>query len=369
MYHSSNQLLIVPYIRERGKTMVATKPRVLYVPWDNPVHDEEAWKTLNDNFDLIIYDFDTVEEYMDELRKPGHGRIGYIDAICRSTWLKSNPYIHHYILRDEAVRLLPDSCKLICQSGHGFDIVDVEYLTSRNVVFCNSPDSCTRATADVGVFLILNAFRYLTLAEHCVRTPGKYYDSQEIANIADDPNGKTLGIVGLGDIGILVAKTCQSLGMRVVYHNRKNKNIEGMEYCATVDELFAQADCIFIACPYTPQTHHLVNEESFKKMKPKVRIVNIARGPIVKESAVIDAIERNQLVGAGFDVHEFEPKIDERLLNNWKITLTPHIGVCTRDSFQNFEKKCVKNMMQFFYQQEKPHTAVNPEVYDKLYSK
>jgi lactate dehydrogenase-like 2-hydroxyacid dehydrogenase len=351
--------------------MPVAKPRVLYIPWDNPIHDSDAWATLNENFELVNYDFETVEEYITELQKPNCGKVGKIDAVCRSAWLKSNPFIHHYILRDDPVKLLPSSVKIVVQSGHGYDIVDVDYLSSRDIVFCNSPDSCSRATADAGIYLVLSSFRYFTYAEHCVRTPGKYYDSQEIANIGEDPNGKTLGIIGLGDIGVLVAKTCGSLGMNIIYNNRSKKpdlekQVEGIKFCSTADELFAQADCIFIACPYTSETRHLINFESFSKMKPHVRLVNIARGPIVQEAAMIDALETGQLIGAGLDVHEFEPKIHEKLLANWKITLTPHTGVCTRDSFQNFEKKCVKNLMQFFYQNEKPHTIVNGDVYDRL---
>lgn len=353
--------------------MTQIKPRVLYIPWDNPVHDEEAWKTLNENFELVIYDFNTVEEYMEELKKPNFGKIGPIDAICRSTWLKSSPYIHHYILRGEPIRLLPETCKIVVQSGHGYDIVDVDYLTSRNVVFCNSPDSCSRATADVGVYLVLSAFRYLTFAEHCLRTPGAYYDSQVISNIGEDPNNKTLGIIGLGDIGVLTAQVCKALGMNIIYHNRSAKpHLEtmipgGAKYCSTIDELFGEADCIFVACPYTSETKHLIDFQAFKKMKSRVRIVNIARGPIVEEAAIIDALERGQLVGAGFDVHEFEPKIHEKLISNWKITLTPHVGVCARESFQNFERKCVNNLMQFFYEKKTPHSIVNSSVYEKLY--
>jgi lactate dehydrogenase-like 2-hydroxyacid dehydrogenase len=354
--------------------MTFSKPRVLYIPWDKPVHHDESWKVLNEKFDLVNYDFENVEDYMNELRKPNHGKIGNIDAICRSAWLKSSPYVHHYILRDEAVRLLPESCKIVVQSGHGYDIVDVDYLTSRGIVFCNSPDSCSRATADVGIYLVLSSFRYLTYAEHCLRTPGKYYDSQELANISEDPNGKTLGIIGLGDIGILIAKTCASLGMNIVYHNRTRKHtleqqLPGLKYCADKETLFQFADCILVACPYTNETRHLINYDAFGKMKPQVRLVNIARGPIVQEEAVVDALERGQLVGAGFDVHEFEPKIDERLLSNYKITLTPHVGVCTQDSFKNFEKCCVKNLEQFFHQNERPSTAVNGQVYKNMTGK
>lgn len=346
--------------------MPIKKPRILYVPWDNPVHDDEAWTRLNSNFDLITYDFDSVEAYMEELRKPCHGKIGFIDGICRSTWLKSNPYVHHYIFRGEAVRLLPKSVRIIVQSGHGYDIVDVEYLTSRGIIFCNSPDSCSRATADIGILLILNTFRYTTFAEYCVRF-GNYYDSQQLAQVAEDPNGKTLGIIGMGNIGKLVALSCKSLGMNIVYHNR-NQNLEtereigGVKFLSHLDDLLATSDCILVLCPLTTETKHLINFSSFEKMKPKVRLVNIARGPIVQEAAIVDAIERGQLIGAGFDVHEFEPKINEKLLKNWKITLLPHLGAVSESSWKNFEIKCVNNLEAYFKGQC-PVTIVNRSTY------
>lgn len=343
------------------------KPRILYIPWDKPIHHKESWELVNEKFEIVTYDFDTVHEYIEELKKPNHGKIGNIEAVLRSTWLKSSPYVHHYILRDEAVRLLPQSVKIVVQSGHGYDIVDVEYLSSRGIIFCNSPDSCSRATADIATYLILASFRYTSYAEHCVRS-GHYYDSQELAQIADDPSGNTLGIIGLGDIGKLVTQACQAIGMKVIYHNRSRKaEIENdfqegsLTYYKDFDDFLAQSDCILVLCPYTKETRHLISFEAFKKMKPKVRLVNIARGPIVHEAAVIDALERGQLVGAGFDVHEFEPKIHERLLNNWKITLLPHLGAVSRASWRKFEKKCVDNLIEYFYGAGKPN-AVNKEI-------
>lgn len=341
------------------------KPRVLYVPCDNAVHDEEAWNVANEKFDLVTYDFETIEDYMTELKKPDHGRIGYIEAVLRPTWLKAHPYVHHYILRDEPVRLLPESVKIIVQSGHGYDIVDVDYLSSRNIIFCNSPDSCSRATADIGTLLVINSFRYTTCAEHCVRS-GKYYQAEQLASEADDPNGHTLGIIGLGDIGKLTAKSCQSLGMKTIYHNRSRKPLieqlfpaGSLTYYENFDEFLAATDCLLVLCPYTKETRHLINSNTFTKMKPSVRLVNIARGPIVEEAAVIDAFERGQLVGAGFDVHEFEPKIHEKLLNNWKVTLLPHFGVVSKASWKNFERLCVQNLVDYFYGDGKPKTAVN----------
>lgn len=348
-----------------------SKPRILYVPANETVHDEEYWSIVNENFELFYYDFNTIEEYMEELKKPGHGRIGHIEAVFRPTWLKANPYVHHYILRGEAVRLLPESVKIVVQSGHGYDIVDIDYLNSRNIVFCNSPNTCSRATADIASQLIINSFRYTTYAEYCVRF-GNYSDSQLLASVAENPENMTLGIIGLGDIGKLVAKTCQSLGMNIIYHNRSRKlaiekefPVDSLKYYSNFDDFLGQADCVLVMCPYTKETRHLINFDTFKNMKSKVRLVNVARGPIVQQDAIIDALERGQLVGAGFDVHEFEPEIDERLLKNWKICLLPHLGVVSRDSWKAFEKKCVKNLMAFFYKQGELE-ALNVEILDKI---
>ena len=174
---------------------------------------------FNEKFDVVTYNFGTTEEYELELAKPNHGSIGPIDAICRSTWLKADPYLNHFLFRDDLARKLPDSVKIIVSSGHGHDIVDVNYLSERGVIFCNSPDSCSRSTADVGVYLILSAFRYLTFAEKCVRTPGEYFKYRDIIKVSRDPKGNCLGIIGIGDIGIKVAEVCKALGMNIIYHN------------------------------------------------------------------------------------------------------------------------------------------------------
>ncbi|KAG7805908.1 hypothetical protein KL921_005221 [Ogataea angusta] len=337
--------------------MTHHKPKVLYIPSVQNIHDETAWKTLNEKFEVITYDCESEEEYIAEVRKPD-GKFAGIEAICRSSWLKGQPYVHHYLFRGEPVKALPDTVKIIVQSGHGYDIVDVDYLTKKGVLFCNSPDCCTIATADVGVALVLQSFRYLTYAEHCVRT-GKYYESAPLALWGENPAGKTLGIIGLGNIGFRVAVACKALGMEVAYHNRTPKpeyeeKIENLSYFENLNDMLAVTDCVFVACPHTSATHHLINGDRFKHMKDCVRLVNIARGPIVEEAAVIDALERGQLVGAGFDVHEFEPKIHPKLLENYKVTLLPHVGVTSIDSFKAFERKCVANLVEYFYGSGKP---------------
>ncbi len=353
---------------------LVNRPKILYIPTNDPIHDEWAWKTLNENFDIINYDFDTIDDYIKEVSKPNNGSLEGIKAICRSTNQLGLPYKTHLLFKGEAVKHTPKSVEIIVQSGHGFDVADIDYLTNEKIVFCNSPSSCDRATADVGVYLILSAFRYLTFAENCVRTH-QYDLSQDIIQRAQNPEGKILGIIGLGDIGYKVARAAAALGMKIVYNSRSRKpdleqklrfitEDEEVTYYKDIKDLYAASDCIFISCPYTKETHHLINSNSFKLMKSKVRIVNVARGPIVSEKDVIEAIKSGQLIGAAFDVHEFEPKIDEELLKNYNVTLLPHVAVASRDSFEEFERKCVKNLMEYFYGSGIPNTPVNPRVLD-----
>ncbi|OWB71482.1 hypothetical protein B5S31_g1171 [[Candida] boidinii] len=343
------------------------KPKVLYFPWELKIHDEESWKTLNEKFEIIEYDCKSVEEFIKECEKTD-GKFSDIDAICRSVHLLGAPFGPQQIFGVDVAKYIPKSVKIIVSAGHGYDHVDVKTLTEKNIIYCNSPNCCSVATADVGTFLVLQSFRYLSYAEHQTRKQ----DTANISSIsreAENPRGRTLGIIGLGDIGIYVARACKALGMNIVYTNRNPKpqyeaEIEGLKFLPNIDDLFAVSDCILVLCPYTEATRHLINFETFKKMKDRVRLVNIARGAIVEEAAVIDALERGQLVGAGFDVTEFEPKFDDRILSNYKVTVLPHIAGTSRDSFEAFEKKCVENLVEYFYGNGQP-AAVNPELLEK----
>ncbi|GME94499.1 unnamed protein product [Ambrosiozyma monospora] len=134
------------------------KPKILYIPIENPVHDEEAWKTLNEKFDLVYYDCPTTDDWIKELANPS-SKFHRIQGACRSTWLKGEPYRTHLLFKGELATHLPDSLEIVVQTGHGYDTADVGYLTSRGIIFCNSPDCCSIATADVGTSLVLQSFK------------------------------------------------------------------------------------------------------------------------------------------------------------------------------------------------------------------
>ncbi|GMG49683.1 unnamed protein product [Ambrosiozyma monospora] len=173
------------------------KPKVLYIPVDKPVHDDKSWKTLNEKFEVIYYDSHSIEEWIKEASKPD-GKYAGIEAIARPHDLKAPPFGSQFLFSGKAARAIPSTVKVIVSAGHGYDVVDVDYLTKRGIFFCNSPDSCSIATADTGTFLVLQSFRYLTFAEDKLRN-GEFFGASELNHLGENPNGKTLGVIGLGN--------------------------------------------------------------------------------------------------------------------------------------------------------------------------
>jgi lactate dehydrogenase-like 2-hydroxyacid dehydrogenase len=158
--------------------------------------------------------------------------------------------------------------------------------------------------------------------------------------LCDTPGGHILGIVGLGSVGLAVARRALALGMKIHYHGRARKSAEveaslgRAVYHGSPGSLFAIADCILLACPYTEATHHLLNREVFEnQVKDGVRIVNVARGPVIDEAALVEALERGKIGGVGLDVYEHEPKVHSGLLKSRKATLLPHVGAGARSSY------------------------------------
>lgn len=190
--------------------------------------------------------------------------------------------------------------------------------------------------------------------------------SRDLGLTAVDPFGKSIGIVGLGDIGLAIAQKCEAaFQMKVHYQGPRRKPlserqlIHGPTYHRTVDEMIPEIDCIVLAAPYTKDTHHLLASKQFSLAKKEgLRVVNIARGKMIDEDALIEALESKQVVGAGLDVHYNEPGVNPKLRDNWKVTLLPHIGVCSQNSWENFERINLDNIEAFFAT-GKPLTPVN----------
>lgn len=317
---------------------------------------------MQQKYNILTYACNNVADFCKELQ-PG-GLYCNISSIVRTGWLKAEPFSTHRLFTAECAKFYPPSLKLIVCSGHGYDAADIDALTKLGIWYCNTPDTCTEAVGNTALYLILSSYRYFTFAEHCARN--EWAASRSLGMKAVDPLGTTLGVVGMGDIGVSIArKAALGLGMKVCYFNRKRdlerERLVGTEvsYCQSLEELLRVSDCVVLACPYTPATHHMLSTEQFNLAKEGgMRVVNIARGQLIDEAALLQAMKDGTVVGVGLDVHENEPGINGAWKDNYMATVLPHIGVCSRTSWEGFEKGCWDNAEAFF-DTGKPLTAVN----------
>jgi D-3-phosphoglycerate dehydrogenase len=225
--------------------------------------------------------------------------------------------------------------KIIGRAGVGVDNVDVPAATRRGILVVNSPEGNTVAAAEHAVAMMLAISRYIPDANQSVKS-GKW-DRKSFTGV--EVYKKTLGIVGLGKIGSHVAAIARSMGMRLLAYD-PFLSIERAEQigCQLVelDILLREADYITLHLPKTKETYHLLNAEAFEKMKPTVRIVNCARGGIIDEAALADALKRGRIAGAALDVYENEPLAESPLRDLGKeIVLTPHLGASTEEAQVN----------------------------------
>ncbi|EGE04542.1 D-mandelate dehydrogenase [Trichophyton equinum CBS 127.97] len=339
------------------------KPVVLYV--GNPIRSHtQRWAELSARLQVLYYRPLALPELVREL-SPG-GRYSAIEAIFRP----NNTLADRLPPLDERlIPHLPPSLRLVASVNHGYDGEDTAALAARGIWYCNGAGAANDSTADLALFLLLACFRRTSFCEHTVRSlrRGNFYDIEgAVAATAQNPRGRLLGIVGLGEIGQAVAERAQrALGMAIHYFGRRRKSaaveqrLGGAVYHARLESLLAVADCVVLACPHTEETHHLLNARTFALMKKGVRVVNVGRGKCVDEEALADALEAGIVSAAGLDVYEEEPRINERLLDSWQVTLMPHIGGATVDTQANFERIAMDNLESFFFGDGKPVTPVN----------
>ena len=222
--------------------------------------------------------------------------------------------------------------KVVANVAVGYDNVDVPACTARGIIATNTPGVLTEATADVAFALILMATRRTGEGERVIRS-GQPWKWGMFYLLGSGLQGKTLGVVGMGGIGQATARRARAFGMDVIYQSRSGL---GPEVAAGLgarrvglDELLATADVVSLHCPYSPATHHLIGAEQFAAMRDSAYLVNTARGPIVDEAALADALRDGQIAGAGLDVYEREPLVHAGLLELDNVALLPHLGSAT----------------------------------------
>ncbi|GAA5907692.1 D-mandelate dehydrogenase-like dehydrogenase [Sporobolomyces salmoneus] len=243
------------------------------------------------------------------------------------------------------VEALPHSLNFICHNGAGYDQIDIPSCTSRRIQVSNVPVAVDDATADTALFLLLGALRQFGPAQRSLYS-GHFNTGLPLSN---DPKGKLLGIVGMGGIGRAFAKRCRSLGMNVQYHNRNrlSEDLEdGATYVDSLEELLETSDVVSLNLPLNAKTKGLMGKKEFGRMKKTAILINTARGGVVNEQELVDALENGEIAGCGLDVYEEEPKINEGLVKSDKAFLLPHVGTLTVETQTEMEAVCLRNIEQ-----------------------
>ena len=228
---------------------------------------------------------------------------------------------------------LLDACpdlKVVCSMSVGYNHIDVDACTARGVRVSNTPDVLTETTADFGFALMMATARRITESEHYLRR-GEWKNWAYDQFTGSDVHGATLGLLGMGRIGRAIAKRgALGFGMQVIYHNRSRLDPaleaeSGARYVSKA-ELLAQADHLVLVLPYSLEAHHTIGAAELAAMKPTATLTNIARGGIVDDTALADALRKHVIAAAGLDVFEGEPQVNPALLTVPNIVLTPHIA-------------------------------------------
>ena len=235
--------------------------------------------------------------------------------------------------------------KLLANFGVGFNHIDVDAARAAGVEVTNTPGAVTDATADIAMILILTAARRTGEGERMVRA-GDWHGWAPTQMLGTHVSGKRVGIIGMGRIGKAIARRCQAgFGMDVVFFNRSVVADAGVPARqADMAEVLA-SDFVVVAVPGGKATHHLINRAAFAAMKPTGYFINISRGDVVEEAALIEALQSGRIAGAGLDVYEFEPKVPDALIAMQNVTLLPHLGTAALEVRENMGMMAVDNLI------------------------
>ncbi len=239
--------------------------------------------------------------------------------------------------------------RIVANVAVGYNNVDVAACAARGVVVTNTPGVLTDATADLAMALVLMSTRRLGEGERLIRS-GEPWKWGMFMMLGTGIQGRRLGIVGMGGIGVALAERAQAFGMEIVYHNRRavDPAIESRlgARLVTIEELLATSDVVSLNCPYSPDTHHLIDAATLSLMKPTAHLVNTARGPIVDEAALVDALASGTIAGAGLDVFEHEPDVHPGLVASDRAVLVPHLGSATVETRTAMATLAARNVVE-----------------------
>ncbi len=323
------------------------KPKILVARAIFP----EALAKLEESFDVRSNQEDRIFS-PEELQKELSGVVGAL--VAGSERIDAN-----------ALSLAKD-LKIVANISVGYNNFDVPAITAAGVMATNTPDVLTDTTADFGFALLMATARRITESEHWVRAG--HWDKWSIVNnpLGMDLHHSTVGIIGMGRIGQGIAKRALGFGMNVIYHNRSHLSDADEKACGakyvSKEELLRTADHVVLVLPYSAESHHTIGAKEIALMKPTATLINIARGGIVDDAALAQALKEKRIFAAGLDVFEGEPNVHPDLLKLSNVVLAPHIASATEKTRRAMVDLAVDNLRAAL-DGKKPPSLINAEVY------
>ncbi len=254
--------------------------------------------------------------------------------------------------------------RVISNYAVGYNNIDVDEATRRGILVTNTPGVLTDATADLTWALLMACARRIPESDRFMRE-GRFLGWGPTLMLGREVYGRTIGIVGLGDIGTAVARRARGFGMRVLYHNRRRneegEREEGAEY-VSLDDLLRNSDFVSLHVPLTPATRHFIGRREIGLMKKTTILLNVARGEVVDEEALIEALKAKRIASAGLDVFENEPRLNPDFARLENVVLTPHTGSATYESRNRMAIMAAENMLSGL-KGKRPPNLVNPDAW------
>lgn len=323
------------------------KPKILVARAIFP----EALARLEESFDVRSNQEDRIFS-PEELQKELSGVVGAL--VAGSERIDANALAYAKDL------------KIVANISVGYNNFDVPAITAAGVMATNTPDVLTDTTADFGFALLMATARRITESEHWVRAG--HWDKWSIVNnpLGMDLHHSTVGIIGMGRIGQGIAKRALGFGMNVIYHNRSHLSDADEKACGakyvSKEELLRTADHVVLVLPYSAESHHTIGAKEIALMKPTATLINIARGGIVDDAALAQALKEKRIFAAGLDVFEGEPKVHPELLKLSNVVLAPHIASATEKTRRAMVDLAIDNLRAAL-DGKKPPSLINAEVY------
>lgn len=243
-----------------------------------------------------------------------------------------------------------DNLKIIANYGAGFDNIDIDYAREKGIVVTNAPAPASAvSTAELAFGLMLAAARKIVSGDKVTRA-GEFYGWRPTFYLGSQLKGKTLGIIGLGNIGKNLAKRARAFEMKVVYYSRTRKEDFEKEFDIEYldkDEVIRSADFLSLHTAFVPDLRHMFSKKELEMMKKSAILINASRGPIVDEDALADALIENVIAGAALDVYEFEPRVNDKLMDLDNVILAPHLGNATFEARLEMGENAKDNLIDF----------------------